>query len=155
MHSSGSATTVTLGHETQQAAVKEPVYTITDWYDGPRRGVANFDGKPSYYECQWYAGIDAGFEAVPGDYLLTPLDAETYQLALEDWAIWERWEAAFAAGTTTQATHPTLPEDQARHAEIEQVLLTRLVTNQHCCRRATGEFHYIGGKSFVEWTIVP
>ena len=135
--------------------MKEPVYTITDWYDGPRRGVANFEGYPHYYECQWYAGIDAGFDALPGDYLLTPLEAETYQLAVEDWAIWERWEAAFTAGRTTQATHPTLPEDQARHNEIEQVLLAKLVTNPHCCRRATGEFYYIGGKSFVEWTTVP
>jgi hypothetical protein len=131
--------------------VKEPVYTITDWYDGPRKGVANFDGQPHYYECQWYAG----FEAEPGDYLLTPVDAETYQLALEDWAIWQRWEAAFAAGTTPQATHPTLPEDQARHQEMEQLLLPKLVTNPQCCRRATGEFHYSGGKSFVEWTTVP
>jgi len=155
MHGSSSATTVTLQHGTQQAAVKELVYTITDWYDGPRKGVANFEGQPHYYECQWYTGLDAGFDVVTRDYLLTPLDAETYQLALEDWAIWQRWEAAFAAGTTSQATHPTLPEDQARHAEIERLLLPKLVTNPHFCRRATGEFHYIGVKSFVEWTTVP
>lgn len=79
---------------------------MTDWYDGPRKGVANFEGKPHYYECPWYAGIDTGSEELPGDYLLTPIDAETYRLALEDWAIWERWEAAFAAGTTTQAYPP-------------------------------------------------
>lgn len=148
----------TLEHEHQQAAVKEPVHTITDWYDGPRRGVANLEGIPHYYECQWYASVDAGHEAdsdaLPGDYLLTPLDAETYRLALEDWAIWERWEAAFAAGTTTQATHPVLPEDRTRHDEIEQLLLTKLVTNSHSCRRARGEFSYAGGRPFVEWTFV-
>jgi hypothetical protein len=135
--------------------VKELVHTITDWYDGPRKGVANFEGQPHYYECQWYAGIDAGFDAVPGDYLLTPLDAETYQLALEDWAIWERWEAAFAAGMTTQATHPTLPDDQARHDEIEHLLKGKLVINPHSQRQARGEFSYVEGKSFVEWTTVP
>ncbi len=134
--------------------MKEPVHTITDWYDGPRRGVANFEGNPHYYECQWYAGLDTGIEALPGEYLLTPLNAETYQLALEDWAIWKRWEAAFAAGTTTQATHPTLPEDHARHDEIEQLLLPKLVINPHSCRRAKGEFHTIGGKPFIDWTIV-
>lgn len=135
--------------------MKEPVYTITDWYDGPRRGVANFEGNPHSYECLWYAGIDTSSDELPGYYLLTPLDAETYQLALEDWAIWERWEAAFAAGTTTQATHPALPEDRTRHDEIEQLLLTKLVANPHSCRRARGEFSYDGGKPFVEWTIVP
>jgi hypothetical protein len=83
--------------------VKELVHTITDWYDGPQKSVANFEGQPHYYECQWYAG----FEAAPGDYLLKPVDAETHQLALRSRPIWERWEAAFAAGMTTQATHPT------------------------------------------------
>ena len=83
--------------------MKEPVHTITDWYDGPRRGVANFEEKPHYYECQWYAGLDTGIDALPGDYWLTQLDAATYQLALEDWAIWQRWKKAFAAGATTQA----------------------------------------------------
>ena len=91
--------------------MKEPVYTIADWYDGPRRGIADFEEKPHYYECQWYAGIDTdtGINALPGNYWLTPLDADTYQLALEDWAIWERWEAAFAVGGTTQATPPHCP----------------------------------------------
>lgn len=134
--------------------MKEPVHTIIDWYDGPRRGVANFEGNPHYYECQWYVGIETDVEALPGEYLLTPLDAETYHLALEDWAIWERWEAAFEAGITTQATHPVLPEDRARHDEIDQILLPKLVTNPHSRRRAKGEFEYIEGKPFVVWTVV-
>jgi hypothetical protein len=82
MHGSSSATTVTLGHGTQPAAVKEPVYTITDWYEGPRRGVANLEGAPYYYECQWYAGLEAGFEALPGDCLLTPLDDLKFMLGI-------------------------------------------------------------------------
>ncbi|MBF9239958.1 hypothetical protein I2I05_21380 [Hymenobacter sp. BT683] len=134
--------------------MKEPVYTMTDWYDGPRKGVANFEGTPHYYECPWYAGIDTGSGELPGHYLLTPLDAETFRLALEDWAIWERWEAAFAAGMTTQDTHPVLPEDRPRHDEIEQLLLSKLVTNPLTCRRAKGAFSYEENKRFVKWAIV-
>jgi hypothetical protein len=134
--------------------MKELVHTMTDWYDGPRRGVADFEGKPHYYECPWYAGIDAGSDELPGDYLLTPLDAESYRLALEDWAIWERWEAAFDAGTVTLTTHPALPEDRTRHDEIEELLRTKLVTNTQLCQRAKGVFSYEGAKRFVEWTII-
>ena len=111
------------------------------------------------YECQWHAGIDAGNEAdidaLPGNYLLIPLDADTYQLALEDWAIWERWEAAFVAGATSQASHPALPDDQTRHKQIEQLLRDKLVIKPDFSAQATGTFSYTGGKTLVEWTMVP
>jgi hypothetical protein len=67
-----------LKQKTQSEAVKELVYTITDWYDGPRGGVANFEGSPHYYECRWNTSLDTWSE----QYLLTALDAETFHLAL-------------------------------------------------------------------------
>jgi hypothetical protein len=65
----------------------ERVYTMTDYYDGPRRGIADFDGRPHTY--------DAVFDYAQDDYAepydLRPVDAETLQLALEAWQIWQRW----------------------------------------------------------------
>ena len=29
----------------------EEVFTVTDYYDGPRQGIANFKGKPHFYDC--------------------------------------------------------------------------------------------------------
>jgi len=38
-------------------AVLEPeyerVYTMTDYYDGPRKGIADFEGRPHLYEAEW------------------------------------------------------------------------------------------------------
>ena len=31
----------------------EPVYTVEDYYDGPREGVADFQGKSHVYKCQF------------------------------------------------------------------------------------------------------
>jgi hypothetical protein len=31
----------------------EKVYTVTDFYDGPRGGIANFRGHPHVYESLW------------------------------------------------------------------------------------------------------
>jgi hypothetical protein len=31
----------------------EKVYTMTDYYDGPRRGIADFDGRPHFYDSEW------------------------------------------------------------------------------------------------------
>lgn len=68
----------------------ERVYTVLDYYDGPRKGVADFRGQPHLYECI--------FDKLKGNYsesfLLMPLDVESSRFALEDWAIWQRWELA-------------------------------------------------------------
>jgi hypothetical protein len=41
---------------------------------------------------------------------------------LEHWDIWLRWESAFHEGRTTLETHPALPEDRARHEELQALL---------------------------------
>jgi hypothetical protein len=101
----------------------ERVYTMTDWYDGPRSGVANFEGKPHEYSCpfdHWLPGL--------GDlYELRPIDAATFRLVLEDWEIYVRWEAARAAGEVPAEPHGVLPADRERSAVIDELLASRLV----------------------------
>ena len=43
----------------------EPVHTMTDWYDGPRRGVATVNGLPHIYESCW-SDIDSDDEIARG-----------------------------------------------------------------------------------------
>ena len=47
-------------------------------------------------------------------------------LALEEWAIWTRWETAFHAGRATVESHPALPEDRARHETLVVALREQL-----------------------------
>jgi hypothetical protein len=127
----------------------EAVHTITDWYDGARNGVADLNGEPHYYENHWNEGEQFWSEI----YLLKPLDAETFALAMEDWEIWLRWERAFKEGKTTQETHPTLSEDKQRHNELEKILAERLVVSPETSVHATAEFVY-GQPSKVKWRVV-
>lgn len=125
------------------------IHTITDWYDGPRGGVASLNDKPHCYECRWDEASDDWSEV----YLLSPIDDETFRLALEDWQIWLRWEAAFREGKTPHETHPALPEDRARHNELKRVLADRLVINPDECIKAKVEFKF-GEPALVRWSIV-
>lgn len=84
-------------------------------------------------------------------YSLAPLDPSTFQFALEEWAIWKRWQAAFDAGKTTQETHPSLPEDQPRHAELQALLTQQLQISVGSTWKATAVFDYHA--NVVEWTI--
>lgn len=127
----------------------ETVHTITDWYDGARKGVADLNGEPYYYENHWNEG-DQFWSDI---YLLQPLDYETFALAMEDWEIWLSWERAFKQGKTTQETHPTLPEDRERHKELERILAERLVVSPETSVKATAEFIY-GQPAKVKWRLV-
>jgi hypothetical protein len=114
----------------------EDVFTETDYYDGPRKGVANFCGSPHFYDCVF----SDERQDYTNHYRLTLVSADTFQLALEDWAIWLRWEKAFKAGQTTLETHPALPQEAARHIEIDRVLAVQLSTDMESSITRSAKF---------------
>ena len=99
---------------------------MTDFYDGARGGIADYRGVPHVYESTF---ADVG--DVPGDaidvFRLSPVAPHLFTLAIEDWAIWLRWETAFYRGETPHDTHPALPVDRDRHTELERLFLGKLV----------------------------
>lgn len=113
----------------------EVVYTY-DWYDGPRQGIADFRGEPHLFQSEWRDGEDLNAET----FLLMPIDRDIFALALEDWAIWRRWETAFYQKMATQETHPALPEDRSRHEELVQLLEGRLVVDPARAVQKIAEF---------------
>ena len=119
---------------------QEMVHTVMDYYDGPRSGIANYEGTPHFYECI--------FDEQKGNYTdefrLTPIDPETFRLALEDWEIWKRWEIAFHAGKADQSTHPCLPQDRKRHQEINAILEKKLLTDPKIAITRSGKFEPTG-----------
>ena len=117
----------------------ERVYTMTDFYDGPRRGVANYQGRPHFYDSEWQNDSSADDDA----FLLTPISEALLELALEDWEIWRRWEVAFHEGRTDSASHPALPEDRARHTPLQPILAAQLVTAPEQAVRVRGVFRTV------------
>src|SRR5262249_26721368 len=73
----------------------EIVHSMTDFWDGPRQGIANFNGIPHLYESEFDKFTENDWQDT---YLLMPIDEATFQLAMEDWEIWRRWETAFHSG---------------------------------------------------------
>jgi hypothetical protein len=106
----------------------EQVFTVRDWYDGPREGIANYKGQPHYY-------IFLNEEFIDEDNWLTlfhlkPIDQKTFALALKSWEIWLRWEKAFQENRTPLETHPALPEDRERSKIIDTILEDKLRTDE-------------------------
>lgn len=116
------------------------VFTVYDYYDGPRKGIASFLGKPHLYECI--------FDETKDDYSdlfrLTPIGEDTLRLAQEDWDIWQRWEYAFHNGKAQVDTHPALPVDASRHAELKRILDNAMVTDPKTAIVRVGLFDVLG-----------
>ncbi len=134
----------------------ETVHTMSDYYDGPRLGIADFHGSPHLYELIF----DEEADEYSSVYMLTPIDDETFKLALEDWAIWQRWQAAYYSGVTVSRTQ-CLAQDQPRHEEIQLILEKRLKTDPRRAVKATADFQpdppwtgYNQHPRFVRWTVV-
>jgi hypothetical protein len=129
----------------------EEVFTVTDFYDGPRQGIANCDGQPRFYECI----SDETLVAEQRLFRLISISSQTFQLAMEDWDIWERWEAAFHAGRAGPDSHPALPEERERHEELKKILDVELRTNAETCIVRQGFFEAIGESSLPRGVLRP
>ncbi len=114
----------------------ELVFTVCEFYDGPRQGVANFRGNPHFYNCIF----DENRQDYSNLFELTPVSQEVFDLAMEDWAIWERWESAYRKGEVTLESHGSLPQDRARHGELKTILDGLLRTDRETCFIRVGTF---------------
>jgi uncharacterized RDD family membrane protein YckC len=112
---------------------------MTDFHDGPRSGIADFEGRPHFYESEW----DDAENKYASTFRLSPVTPEVLAFALEDWDIWRRWWTAFEEGRTDQETHPALPEDRLRHVELEGLLRDRLRIDPASCIRTYGQFRTV------------
>ena len=124
----------------------ERVHTMTDYYDGPRRGIADFEGRPHLYESEW----DDRADNYASTFRLTPVEPRILGLALESWGIWRRWETAFYQGRTAQETHPALPEERSRSDELHELLERELKIDEHHYIRAHGDFKTLDDPEWSE-----
>jgi hypothetical protein len=100
----------------------EPVYAVTDYHDGPLRGVADFGARPHVFQGR----LDPDRDEYPRVFELWPIDEDTLRMVREDWEIWRRWEEAFHRGEASRESHPALPQDRARHDALAGPLEERL-----------------------------
>jgi hypothetical protein len=117
----------------------ERVYTVWDYYDGPRSGIASFSGQPHHYDCEW----SENKQDYGDTFVLTPIDQDTLALGMEQWSIWREWEDAFHRGEAPQSTHPGLTGSHSRYAELDATLKARIPTQSVQQKRARGVFRAI------------
>jgi hypothetical protein len=114
----------------------EIVYTVDDYWDGPREGFAQFAGRLHHYRYVF----DDKSDDWTRTYRLTPLQESLLPAVLESWEIWRRWEAAFHRAETTRETHPALPVDRQRYEELKDLIQGALAAASGRSFTAEGQF---------------
>lgn len=92
----------------------EHVFVESEWYDGPRAGIASVNGQPHRFVSQW----DEEEDEYLGTFLVWPVDAEELALEREQWCIFVAWNALYEAGEVDTASHPGHSGTNKRWDEI-------------------------------------
>ncbi|MER5204103.1 hypothetical protein [Streptomyces sp. NPDC002825] len=118
------------------------VIVESEWYDGPRVGLVDIDGKPHYFD---------GYGRYSGDkadeYRVWPASPAAAELEREQWAIYVDWNERQGAGAAC------LGQDgiDARYDELG-ALLTQYRQTPDDARLLVGELRYTGAGHRVEGT---
>ena len=100
----------------------EPVLMIWDYYDGPRTGLAEYQGSPHYFNCP--------FDTDKGNYSemfeLSPVDESFLQSAQRQWKIFREWELKFHTGLAEHKTHPGYRGTDDEYDRLEDDLNSRI-----------------------------
>ncbi|MEK8035045.1 hypothetical protein AACH06_29870 [Ideonella sp. DXS29W] len=96
----------------------EQVYVENKWYDGPRAGVADVQGKPHRFVSQY----DEQEDEYLGTFLIWPIGEEDLLLEQEQWRIFVNWNEDYEAGKVGVESHPGQPGMSGRWDEIEAIL---------------------------------
>ena len=120
----------------------ERVYTIWDYWDHPRSGLASYAGQPHHYRCEW----DEAADDYADTYVLTPIDQETFSIAMEQWLIWQQWQTAFHRGEVEWLTHPALPGSNLQNLEMQHRIQTGIALQSALRERKHAEFRVRSGQ---------
>jgi len=130
--------------------ISERIYCVWDFWDVPREGIANFQGRPHVYKCQFSEAEDEWTDL----FWLMEIDPDLLALDQERMVIFSRWNLEFEAGKAALESHPALPQDRARLAELQQAIGTRLqlVPERAATKRAYFVKHQGSGALEVQWS---
>ena len=128
----------------------EQVYTIDDWYDGPRGGAADYGGVPHVYRSLYLDGDQ--WNPDEDRFELTPISAEVLSWIIEADELNRRWQDAERAGTAPSCQHGesrVLPGDRNHYLELEVKIAGALERHPGPRVAVHGEFQPGGDR--VRW----
>ena len=137
----------------------ERVYVESEWYDGPRAGVADIGGTPHRFKSLFDEQADEYLET----FMVWAIDQSELDLEIELWNIFVEWNVLHESGQATTESHPGHGGRHARWDEIEALLKTSRSSVPPMAKRATAQLSRIdrdaryaasGPNYMLSWSIL-
>ena len=96
----------------------EKVHTVNDYWDGPIEGVADFRGKPHKFKLLF----DENEDDYSTDYELQKISTKEFDLILQSWSLWIKWNDKKNKTKEEFDSHPILPSDKEECEKIDAQL---------------------------------
>ena len=130
----------------------ERLHVTLVFWDGPRSGIADFQGTPHHFECE----LDATGNEYAETYVMTQAADELVVLAREHETIREDWWRAYQSGEASAQSNPQRLGQNPRLAELEKLIEARIAAAPAPSFRVRGAFHAfpnapVGEVYKVEW----
>jgi hypothetical protein len=127
----------------------EEVQTIYDYWDGPKQGIANYNGELHIYE----AIFDEEKDDFSGIFWLMPTTLETLQLSLKHDELWQGWLAGEGKGKSPHEVVEGFYKIQ-EHVAVKELLKERMRVKSELAFKAKGSFQRLQPKRHhfqVKW----
>src|SRR5579872_3463825 len=124
----------------------EPVHVVYDYWDGPRSGVANYQGAPHWFENVFNEANDD----YSNEFCLIPLPDQALAIAKKSNEIFLRWSKAFNEGTADISQHPALPHERKEYDSLKAKFDTYLETARKHRFKMRGEIQPTGKSKAFE-----
>ena len=113
----------------------EKVYVENDWYDGPRNGVAYFNGSPH----RFIAHFD-DLKGYSDTFSLFPISEQELKQEIEQWSIFVEWNKKYEAGEIDTESHPGHGGINRKWDELEKSLSVRRKIIPESAMKAKADF---------------
>jgi hypothetical protein len=77
-------------------------------------------GTPHFYR------FDKKEDNYTETFLLKPIDNETFQLVVEQWAIWRKWELAFVRGEISHLSQTAVRSQDPKYSELDAKIKNKI-----------------------------
>lgn len=131
--------------------MKEKVYLVEIFWDFPISGIADFQGKPYFFDLE----EDSEDESEP-NYNLIVLEKEMFDLLIEKFELWKLFQDSFQKGEVTEDFGPVLEKDKDRFEYLKNKIDAYLYSKQDQSIKMKATFDIIEEKvpiNFSEFSV--
>jgi hypothetical protein len=127
--------------------MKERVYTVDIFWDFPISGIADFQGKPYFFDLK-----EDSDEESDSIYNLIPIEKEIYDLLIEKFELWKAFQDYIQKGEHTEDSGPVLEKDRERFDFLKNKIDSYLFLHQSQSFKTKASFKIIEEKQPINFS---